>query len=252
MNKYFMAVQEENVLDVLIYGDITSWPWLESDVSSYNLAQIIQHSDADTIRVKINSYGGEVSEGLAIYNALRNHPAKVTTECDGFACSAASVVFMAGEERLMNDASLLMVHHAWSYVSGNAKEMRKAADDLDKISNAAAQAYRSVMTINEDELEKLLDEETWITPEEALSYGFATALVSEGVEEEKPKYSARKKVFAQLSNLSQKVQDQIPGQPQPGQPIQTPEQLIQTPEQPGHEPDYIEKMFGTFRNHGNM
>ena len=96
-----MAAQDGDTLDILIYGDITSWEQDEKDVSSYNLAQLIGKSNAKEIRVRINSYGGEVAEGLAIYNALKGHPARVTTVCDGFACSAASVVFMAGDERIM-------------------------------------------------------------------------------------------------------------------------------------------------------
>ncbi len=197
MNKYFMATQNENVLDVLIYGDITSWEWLDSDVSSYTLAKLIQESSADRINIHINSYGGEVAEGLAIYNALKNHSAEVVTVCDGFACSAASVVFMAGNKRIMNDASLLMIHNVWTYASGNAKELRKAAEDLDKISTAAANAYRAVMSISDEKLEELLDNETWITPQEALEYGFATELKS--VENDNPQYSAKSRVFEQLA-----------------------------------------------------
>lgn len=193
-----MAAQDGDTLDILIYGDITSWDWDEKDVSSYNLAQLIEKSNAKEIRVRINSYGGEVAEGLAIYNTLKSHPAQVTTVCDGFACSAASVVFMAGDERIMKEASLLMIHNAWSYASGNAKELRKAADDLEKISEAAANAYRAVMSISEEELKRLLDEETWILSEEALSYGFAT--VTEAVTaSERQQYSVRNKVFAQLT-----------------------------------------------------
>ena len=197
MNRYFMAAQNGNVLDIFIYGDITSWEWYESDVSSYTLSKLIQESAAEEIIVRINSYGGEVSEGLAIYNSLKNHPAKVTTICDGFACSAASVVFMAGNERIMNDASLLMIHNAWTFASGNAAELRKAADDLEKISTAAANAYRAVMTIAEEELTKLLEEESWILPQEALNYGMATQIKVSGTSD-KQQFSARRKVYEQL------------------------------------------------------
>lgn len=196
-NKYFMASEQDGTLEILIYGDITSWAWDESDVSSYNLARVIEKSGASRIRVKINSYGGEVAEGLAIYNSLKNHPACVETICDGFACSAASIVFMAGDTRIMNDASLLMIHHAWSYARGNAEELRKAADDLEKISDTAAQAYRLVMAISEEKLQELLENESWITPQEALEYGFATGMGAESIEEQ-PQHSARKRVFDQL------------------------------------------------------
>lgn len=210
MNRYFMATQNDKVLDVFIYGDITSWEWYESDVSSYTLSKLIQESDADEINVRINSYGGEVAEGLAIYNSLKNHPAKVTTICDGFACSAASVVFMAGDERFMNDASLLMIHNAWTYASGNAKELRKAADDLEKISTAAANAYRAVMTITDEELEELLENESWILPQEALTYGMATQ-VKVSDTSDKQQFSARKKIFEQL--VSKEVKAPVKKEP---------------------------------------
>lgn len=197
-NKYFMASEQDGTLEILIYGDITSWAWDESDVSSYNLAQVIGKSGASQIHVRINSYGGEVSEGLAIYNSLKNHPARVETVCDGFACSAASIVFMAGDDRVMNDASLMMIHHAWTYARGNAQDLRKAAEDLEKISNTAAEAYRRVMSIDEEKLQELLKDESWITPQEALAYGFATAVEGEEAGE-RPLYSVRKKVFGQLT-----------------------------------------------------
>lgn len=174
MKKYYALAQEGNAAEITIYGDITSWPWMESDVSAYRLSRLIDSLETDVINVYINSYGGEVSEGLAIYSSLKRHKAKVHTYCDGFACSAASVVFEAGDERTMGAASLLMIHNAWSYASGNAKEMRKAADDLDTISAAAANAYKAVVNISEEKLAELLDNETWISPEDAVAMGFAT------------------------------------------------------------------------------
>lgn len=162
--------------EITIYGDITSWPWLESDVSAYLLSKQIEGLEADAIDVYINSYGGEVSEGLAIYSALKRHKAKVHTHCDGFACSAASVVFMAGDVRTMGEASLLMIHNAWSHAQGNAKELRKAAEDLETISTAAANAYRGAVNIGDETLAELLDNETWIAPQDAVSMGFATGV----------------------------------------------------------------------------
>ena len=112
--KYYSLVQENNEATINIYGDITSWEWFESDVSSYTLSKELEVIEADTIHVYINSYGGEVAEGLAIYNALKRHKAKIITHTDGFACSIASVIFMAGDERIMSTASLLMIHNAWT------------------------------------------------------------------------------------------------------------------------------------------
>lgn len=179
-NKYFSLAQEGKAVDIVIYGDITSWEWLPSDVSSFTLAHMIESlSEVDTITVRINSYGGETAEGLAIYNALKNSKAHVRTVCDGFACSAASIVFMAGDEREMNAASLLMIHNAWTSADGNAAQLRKTADDLDTISTAARAAYMEHVSITEDELIALLDAESWILPEDALRMGFATSIIAD-------------------------------------------------------------------------
>ncbi len=182
--KYFQLTQNDNEVDIQIYGDITSWEWFESDISSYTLSKQIEGLECDKINVYINSYGGEVAEGLAIYNQLKRHKAKVKTVCDGFACSAASVVFMAGDERIMSTASLLMIHNAWTYASGNSKELRKQADDLDVITQASINAYMQEVNITEEELKQMLDNETWIAPQEALEKGFITTIVNEKEVEE--------------------------------------------------------------------
>lgn len=182
--KYFQLTQNNNEVDIQIYGDITSWDWFDGDISSYTLSKQIEGLECDKINVYINSYGGEVAEGLAIYNQLKRHKATVKTVCDGFACSAASVVFMAGDERVMSTASLLMIHNAWRWTSGNANELRKQADDLDKITQASVNAYMREVNITEEELKQMLDDETWITPQEALEMGFSTAIVNEKEAEE--------------------------------------------------------------------
>ena len=181
MNKYYALQTNGNEADVYIFGDITSWEWYDNDVSSYTLSKELQElsPDIETINVHINSYGGEVAEGLAIYNLLKNHKAKVRTIVDGFACSIASVIFMAGDERIMNNASLLMIHNAWMYTYGNAAQLRKDADDLDKITQASINAYMNHVNITEDKLKEMLDAETWLLPDEALEMGFATSVVSE-------------------------------------------------------------------------
>ena len=205
--KYFQLTQNDNEVDIQIYGDITSWEWYDSDVSSYTLSKQIEGLDCDKINVYINSYGGEVAEGLAIYNQLKRHKAKVKTVCDGFACSAASVIFMAGDERVMSTASLLMIHNAWSWTSGNANELRKQADDLDKITQASVNAYMQEVNITEEELKQMLDDETWITPQEALEMGFSTAIVNEK-EAEEVSQSVKKSLMKLILNSKSKKDDE--------------------------------------------
>lgn len=177
MKRYFSLAKKGRKARLDIYGNITSCPWMEGDMSAKILStQLDELGDVDEIEVHINSYGGEVAEGLAIYNALRGHTARVKTVCDGLACSIASVIFMAGDERVMRKASLLMIHNAWAYGEGNAAELRKQADDLDAITEASKVAYLSRISIDADELTALMDAETWIAPERAVEMGFATAV----------------------------------------------------------------------------
>ena len=198
MNKqYYSLVKSQNEATINIYGDITSIPWFEGDVSAVNLSkQLEEMQDVSVIHVHISSYGGEVKEGLAIYNALRAHKAKVITYCDSFACSIASVIFMAGDERIMNAASLLMVHNAWTCAAGNAAELRKQAEDLEVITSASVEAYKARATISEEEIRELMDNETWIAPAKAVEYGFATSVIEEKTE--KASQNARAKLFQMI------------------------------------------------------
>lgn len=207
MKRKFFSLEKSNQTATLnIYGDITSFPWVEGDVSAVNLSkQLEEMANVSQINVYINSYGGEVAEGLAIYNALKRHKAKVTTYCDGFACSIASVIFMAGDERIMNDSSLLMIHNAWTFAQGDSQSLRKQADDLDKITQASVEAYKAHSNISEEEIKVLMDAETWILPNEALSYGFATA--TETLETSVASQSAWSKLFEILKAHQEKQKD---------------------------------------------
>lgn len=189
--KYYSLVTntDQSTADLYIFGYITSgwstafdeaWGWDTGDVSGLSIVKELREVSADTINVHINSMGGLTAEGLAIYNTLKNHSAKIVTIVDGFACSAASLIFMAGDERIMGDASLLMIHNAWMTAQGNAHQLRATAEELDKISEAAANAYASKIKISREELDALLDgaehDGTWISPEEAVEMGFATSI----------------------------------------------------------------------------
>lgn len=176
---YQLVNQSEQEATLYIYGDITSIKWFENDVCVYDFAKEIGELNGKKLNVRINSYGGEVAEGLAIYNLLKSYGGEVATICDGFACSAASVVFMAGKQRIMPKSSLLLIHNAWTRASGDANDLRKAADDLEKITQPSIDIYSSVSNLSEEEIKKMMDEETWISADEALSYGFATEVTDE-------------------------------------------------------------------------
>lgn len=185
---YQVAVNEETrTADVNLYGDITSsaeiyrnWFGDDGSRSARDIKSEIESLDVDTINVYINSYGGEVAEALAIYSSLKRHSAQIHTYCDGFACSAATIVFCAGDTRTMGSIALLMIHNCMSYLGyANSNEMRKAAEDNDKINQSSIEAYKAVCNLSEDEIKEKMNAETWLTAQECLDYGFATEIADQ-------------------------------------------------------------------------
>ena len=218
---YYSLVVTGTQAELLIYGDIVPYEWFDSDVTAHGLVQeLAELEGVDRIIVRIKSFGGDVNEGLAIYNALRANPARVVTRADGFACSIASVIFMAGEERVMCDSSLLMIHNPWTSAWGaNAAEMRKLADDLDKIAQASKTAYLSRVSISPDELDSLLDDETWITPQEALEMGFATDIETFEEGHAAPSQCARRALFELVTSArAMRAAANDPDDPEPEDP----------------------------------
>lgn len=178
-NFYQISELSQEKAEILIFGDITSYAWYEDDVCAYDMAKELQGLNGKKLDVRINSRGGAVDQGLAIYNLLKSYDGEVTTICEGYACSAASVIFMAGSNRLMRMGSLLLIHNAWSYAAGDANALRKTADDLEKITQPSIEIYKSVSTLDESTIKSMMDKEEWILPSEALEYGFATEIVEQ-------------------------------------------------------------------------
>ena len=215
---YQLKVKDDNA-ELYIYGDICSdaWKWSESDISANDIINKLNETHASTIDVFINSYGGEVAEGLAIYNALKRHKAKVTTYVDGFACSIASVIAMAGDKRKMYDNSLLMIHNAWTVAQGNADDLKKAAEDLTVINEQTKKAYLEVINISESELNAMLDAETWITAEKAVEMGFATEVIA-AKKTDKASASAQSIIYNLLTKAAE----------EPAEPEEEPEEEPET------------------------
>ena len=179
---------EEKSLVVNIHGEIGQsffdFPDPEKEENSVasvkDLQEILsKNKNIPTVNVYINSPGGSVNEGIAIYNILKRTRAYVRVFIDGFACSIASVIAMAGNAIYMPKSSMQMVHNAWTVAMGNSEELRKVADDLDKINEVVISAYMSKFKGTEKELRKLLDEESYLTAEECLKYGLCTKIVDD-------------------------------------------------------------------------
>ena len=160
------AAEGETSAEISIYDAIGSF-----DVNAKQFVDELKDINADTINLRINSPGGSVIDGNAMFNALQRHPAKVITHIDGLAASMASVIAMAGDEVHMADNALLMIHNPWTFSMGDADELRADADLLDKMSASILSSYgRSQYEV--DELKNLMDEETWFTAQEAFDAGF--------------------------------------------------------------------------------
>jgi ATP-dependent protease ClpP protease subunit len=131
------------------------------------------------VNVHINSGGGSVSQGIAIYNALKEYSGEVYVKVDGLAASIASVIAMAGDTVTMAEGSLLMVHLPWTMIAGNADDLRKEAEVLDQHKETLIDIYASNSPLSRGEIEAMLSEETWLTAVEAHELGMITDVAGE-------------------------------------------------------------------------
>ncbi|MCT7313789.1 Clp protease ClpP [Ralstonia sp. CHL-2022] len=160
----------KTVAELRIYDDIGFWG---TTAKAFVNELDALAKDADEILVAVNSGGGDVFDGFAIYNALRRYSGKVTARVDGIAASAASLVVMAGDTIVMPENAMMMIHNAWTIAAGDAAQMRKTAELLDKTRDGIVAAYRNKCGLTDDEIVAMMDAETWMTAGEAKDRGFA-------------------------------------------------------------------------------
>lgn len=167
--------------DLYIYSKIEEDSWWSDSETSANAfnAKIDEISDVKNLNIYINSNGGSVKEGLAINSILQRFNGFKTAYVDGMACSIATVIAMAADKVCVYPHSIMMIHNALCSCCGNADELRKIADDLDKITDSIKSAYLSKKGINidKDKLTELMNAETCLTASECLEYGFADEIV---------------------------------------------------------------------------
>ena len=158
--------------EIWIYEMIGDDFWSGGGVTAKNFQKELSEIKASQIDLHINSPGGDVFDGIAMYNLIKQHPANVTTYIDGLAASIASVIALAGDQVYMAENALFMVHNPYGMAMGEADEMRKMADRLDVVRDSIAKAYISETDKPEDEIYALMDAETWMTADEAIEFGF--------------------------------------------------------------------------------
>lgn len=163
--------------EIYIYGNIGD-RWDENGVIAADLVRELAALDSDTITLRINSYGGSVPDGLAIYNALKRHPAAIDVQVDGVAISCAGYIAMAGDTLTMAENAMLMIHAPWGIAIGNAVELRDQADMLDKYAAAMATSYASKSGKSREECMALLSDgkDHWFTADEASAEGFCDSV----------------------------------------------------------------------------
>lgn len=170
----------EGAATISIYDRIGA-SWDGEGVTVKRISAALRSIGAKDVVVHINSPGGDFFEGVAIYNALRQHPHNVTIKIMGLAASAASVIAMAGDEILMGDGTFLMIHNAWAVAIGNRHDMLEASEQLAPFDAAMADVYAARSGMTAKETAALMDKETWIGAGQAVKDGFATGLI-EGTE----------------------------------------------------------------------
>lgn len=165
------AKQDGNITNIDLYGEIGMWGINASDFRR-------SLKDAGDINLRVNSPGGDVFDGIAIYNDLIDHKGKVTVTVSGLAASAASIIAMAGDEIRIAESAFIMIHNAWGLVVGNRHDMREMADVLDGIDKALARIYAQRTSVGIRTVTQMMDDETWINGKDAVEQGFADALSS--------------------------------------------------------------------------
>jgi len=152
---------------IYIYDEISWW-----GVDAAVLVKDIAAIEADTIHLRINSPGGSVFDGMAIYNSLKQHKAKVITHIDGLAASIASIIALAGDEVVAGEGAYMMIHSPWSIIAGDSDDLRKEADLLDKVAGTISEIYQNKSGMKSEDVLDMMAAETWMTGAEALEKRF--------------------------------------------------------------------------------
>lgn len=252
------SAERPEEVDIYIYGDVESdyydW-WTGNKVVSETSANFFrqklgEYPNVNRINLYINSYGGSVYEGIAIYTQLRRHPAEKVGYCDGFACSIASVILAACDKVIMGKNTLQMVHFPWLVALGNSRELRKTADDLDVIGESTLQSYleKGKEKLQEEIMRDLMDKETWLSAERCIELGLADEYAEDRQAIGEPalaaaKYTQMKKDFAarlqSTANIpQQKAEPSDPVAPDP-EPVTEPATEPIDPQQGTEEKPFL-------------
>jgi ATP-dependent protease ClpP protease subunit len=188
LDKWKAGVRAESSSDgnvIEIYDIIGYDYWSGGGITAQTISAKLKEFGGADVEVHINSPGGDMFEGIAIYNVLQQYAGKVTVKVMALAASAASVIAMAGAERQIGQGAFFMIHNAWIIVIGNRLDLRSYADYLEPFDNAMRDVYAAVTKQKASAIEKWMDNETYFSATQAIEYGFATGTLDSGITEDK-------------------------------------------------------------------
>ncbi len=171
MKKWYKIVNQASHTDVYIYDEIGFW-----GTTAKAFAKEIKAISGDII-LHLNSPGGQVFDGLAIYNVLRGHSGSVKTIIEGIAASMASIIALAGDSVEMSENSMYMIHNPLISITGDSEELKKTAGLLDQIKEQLVNIYASHSNLSAEEISDLMDKETWLSAQDALDKGFISSII---------------------------------------------------------------------------
>jgi len=173
------AAQSEDPATISIFEAIGEDWWTGGGFTAKRAGAALRAIGPNPVTVNINSPGGDMFEGIAIYNQFAAHPSKVTVNVMGIAASAASIIAMAGDEIAMGLGSFLMIHNAWGMVIGNRHDLASAAELFRGFDSALADIYEARTGAKRAEIERMMDAETFMGPSEAIKHGFADSTLTD-------------------------------------------------------------------------
>ena len=207
------APDKDGEVELSLYDEIGSF-----GIGAKQFIAELKEYKGQHVHLRINSPGGEIVEGSAIYNALSRHEGGLTVHIDALAASMASVIAMSGDPVYMADNALLMIHNPWTLAAGEAKDLRKQADLLDTMKSNLIRAYQKKSGMEEKAIAKLMDEETWLDAVEAVALGFVDA-IEDGI----PAAASAKEMRARFDNFAKaKMQNTVISEAEVSAPVADP------------------------------
>lgn len=208
----FEQMAGQGVVKLYIYDDVTdygnfnweTWEYDDSETSAnYFREQLAAIPETSTIELHVNSNGGSVKEGIAIYNLLKQHNAEKVCYVDGFAYSIASVICMACDKIVMGLGTSMLIHNMAMSVYGDAQTLRKCADDLDVLMESNRKIYMErAKNLTEEQLTEMMDNETFLTPQQCLEYGFCDEIAEYQADQNKLNQQAAEEIRHLRQELS--------------------------------------------------